>query len=169
MAISSNNITYDKIMTPLRDKLRTEFKGALPIYFDTKHQDIGTKSLRIYPTSQELQEKRTSSFMNLYNIEMDYVINTKLDNEKALDVMYKDVSRIETVLFNNSNGGSIPYFYAAMPTIEHNIDVEIQDSYVSRISVPVLYEEVHEKFVRFVTSNDKFFVLSNGSFYIVRS
>jgi hypothetical protein len=107
--------------------------------------------------------------MNLYNIEMDYVINTKLDNEKALDVMYKDVSRIETVLFNNSNGGSIPYFYAAMPTIEHNIDVEIQDSYVSRISVPVLYEEVHEKFVRFVTSNDKFFVLSNGSFYIVRS
>jgi|TARA_R100001129_G_scaffold176973_1_gene151481 hypothetical protein len=169
MAISSNNITYEKIMTPLRDKLRTEFKGALPIYFDTKHQDIGTKSLRIYPTSQELQDKRTNSFMNLYNIEMDYVINTKLDNEKALDVMYKDVSRIETVLFNNSNGGSIPYFYAAMPTIEHNIDVEIQDSYVSRISVPVLYEEVHEKFVRFVTSNDKFFVLSNGSFYIVRS
>ena len=169
MAISSNNITYEKIMTPLRDKLRTEFKGALPIYFDTKHQDIGTKSLRIYPTSQELQDKRTNSFMNLYNIEMDYVINTKLDNEKALDVMYKDVSRIETVLFNNSNGGSIPYFYAAMPTIEHNIDVEIQDSYVSRISVPVLYEEVHEKFVRFVTSNDKFFVLSNGSFYIVKS
>jgi hypothetical protein len=169
MAVSSNNITYDKIMTPLRDKLRTEFKGALPIYFDTKHQDIGTKSLRIYPTSKELQDKRTNSFMNLYNIDMDYVINTKLDNEKALDVMYKDVSRIETVLFNNSNGGSIPYFYAAMPTIEHNIDVEIQDSYVSRISVPVLYEEVHEKFVRFVTSNDKFFVLSNGSFYIVRS
>ena len=169
MAISSNNITYDKIMTPLRDKLRTEFKGALPIYFDTKHQDIGTKSLRIYPTSQELQEKRTSSYMNLYNIEMDYVINTKLDNEKALDVMYKDVSRIETVLFNNSNGGSIPYFYAAMPTIEHNVNAGIKDSYVSRISVPVLYEEVHEKFVRFVTSNDKFFVLSNGSFYIVRS
>lgn len=169
MAISSNNITYDKIMTPLRDKLRTEFKGALPIYFDTKHQDIGTKSLRIYPTSQELQDKRTNSFMNLYNIEMDYVINTKLDNEKALDVMYKDVSRIETVLFNNSNGGSIPYFYAAMPTIEHNIDADIDNSYVSRISVPVLYEEVHEKFVRFVTSNDKFFVLSDGSFYIVRS
>ena len=169
MAISSNNITYDKIMTPLRDKLRTEFKGALPIYFDTKHQDIGTKSLRIYPTSQELQDKRTNSFMNLYNIEMDYVINTKLDNEKALDVMYKDVSRIETVLFNNSNGGSIPYFYAAMPTIEHNIDASIDNSYVSRISVPVLYEEVHEKFVRFVTSNDKFFVLSDGSFYIVRS
>ena len=128
MAVSSNNITYDKIMTPLRDKLRTEFKGALPIYFDTKHQDIGTKSLRIYPTSQELQEKRTNTFMNLYNIEMDYVINTKLDNEKALDVMYKDISRIETVLFNNSNGGNIPYFYAAMPTIEHNIDAGIQDS-----------------------------------------
>jgi len=33
----------------------------------------------------------------------------------------------------------------------------------------VLYEEVHEKFVRFITSNDKFFVTSTGSFYIVRN
>jgi len=33
----------------------------------------------------------------------------------------------------------------------------------------VLYEEVHEQFVRFITSNDKFFVTSDGLFYIVRS
>ena len=132
-------------------------------------KDIGTKSLRIYPTAQSLQEKRTKSYMNLYDIEMDYIIKTNRNDEKALDEMYKDVSRIETVLFNNSNGGDIPYFYAGMPTIDHNIDTDIENVYISRISVPVLYEEVHEKFVRFVTSNDKFFVLSNGSFYIVRS
>ena len=169
MAITFENITYDKIMTPLRDKLRTEFAGALPIYFDNQPQNIGTKSLRIYPTSQELQEKRTKSYLNLYNIEMDYVLRTYRDDEKALDQMYKDVSRIETVLFNNSNGGDIPYFYAGMPTIEHNVDAGIDNVYVSRISVQVLYEEVHEKFVRFITSNDKFFVSSDGSFYIVRS
>ena len=169
MAITFENITYDKIMTPLRDKLRTEFAGALPIYFDNQPQNIGTKSLRIYPTSQELQEKRTKSYLNLYNIEMDYVLRTYRDDEKALDQMYKAVSRIETVLFNNSNGGDIPYFYAGMPTIEHNVDAGIDNVYVSRISVPVLYEEVHEKFVRFITSNDKFFVTSDGSFYIVRS
>ena len=169
MAISYNNITYEKIMNPLRDKLRTEFKGALPIYFDNQPQDIGTKSLRIYPTSQELQEKRTKSYLNLYNIEMDYVVKTYGDGEKALDEMYKDVSRIETVLFNNSNGGDIPYFYAGMPEVEHNIDTEINNVYISRITVPVLYEEVHEKFVRFVTSSDKFFVTSDGLFYIVRS
>ena len=169
MAITFENITYDKIMTPLRDKLRTEFAGALPIYFDNQPQNIGTKSLRIYPTSQELQEKRTKSYLNLYNIEMDYVLRTYRDDEKALDQMYKDVSRIETVLFNNSNGGDIPYFYAGMPTIEHNVDAGIDNVYVSRISVPVLYEEVHEKFVRFITLNDKFFVTSDGSFYIVRS
>ena len=156
-------------MTPLRQKLRTEFKGALPIYFDSIAQNIGTKSLRIYPTSQSLQEKRTSTYMNLYEIEMDYIIKTNRNNEKALDEMYKDVSRIETVLFNNSHGGNIPYFYAGMPSIDHNIDTDIENVYASRISVPVLYEEVHEKFIRFVTSNDKFFVLSNGSFYIVRS
>ena len=169
MALSITNITYDKIMTPLRQKLRTEFKGSLPIYFDNMSKDVGTKSLRIYPTAQTLQEKRTNSYMNLYDIEMDYTIKTNINDEKALDEMYKDVSRIETVLFNNSNGGSIPYFYAGMPSIDHNIDTDIKNVYTSRISVPVLYEEVHEKFTRFVTSNDKFFVLSNGSFYIVRS
>ena len=169
MALSIENITYDKIMTPLRQKLRTEFKGALPIYFDSIAKDIGTKSLRIYPTSQSLQEKRTNTYMNLYEIEMDYIIKTNRNNEKALDEMYKDVSRIETVLFNNSHGGAIPYFYAGMPSIDHNIDTDIENVYASRISIPVLYEEVHEKFIRFVTSNDKFFVLSNGSFYIVRS
>jgi len=169
MAISYNNITYEKIMTPLRDKLRTEFKGALPIYFDNQHKDIGTKSLRIYPISQTLQEKRTQSYLNLYELEMDYVIKTNHNGERALDEMYKDVSRIETVLFNNSNGGDIPYFYAGMPTIDHNIDTEISNVYISRITVPVLYEEVHERYVRFITSNDNFFVLSDGSFYIVRS
>ena len=169
MALNYENITYEKIMTPLRDKLRTEFKGALPVYFDNKHKEIGTKSLRIYPTSQELQEKRTKSYLNLYNIEMDYVVKIYGDGEKALNEMYKDVSRIETVLFNNSNGGDIPYFYAAMPTIEHNVDAGIDNVYVSRITIPVLYEEVHERFVRFITSNDKFFVTSDGLFYIVRS
>ena len=77
MSLSVNNITYEKIMTPLRQKLRTEFKGSLPIYFDNQHRDIGTKYLRIYPTSQDLQEKRTGSYLNLYNLQMDYVIKTK--------------------------------------------------------------------------------------------
>ena len=103
MALTITNIPYDKIMTPLREKLRTEFKGSLPIYFDNMSKDIGTKSLRIYPTAQTLQEKRTNSYMNLYDIEMAYTIKTNLNNEKALDEMYKDVSRIETVLFNNFN------------------------------------------------------------------
>ena len=74
MALTYENITYEKIMIPLRDKLRTEFKGGLPIYFDNQHQDIGTKSLRIYPTSQELVEKRTKSYINVYNIQMDYIL-----------------------------------------------------------------------------------------------
>ena len=169
MAISFNNITYDKVMTPLRDKIRTEFKGALPVYFDNNYRDIGTKSLRIYPESQTLIDKKSRSYLNSYAMQMDYVIKTYENNEKALDEMYKDVSRIETVLFNNSHGGSTPYFFQSMPTIEHNIDTDLKNVYVSRITVPVLYEEVHQSFGRFITSNDNFFVLSNGSFYIVRS
>jgi len=169
MAIDHNNITYEKIMTPLRDKLRTEFKGALPIYFDSKDKEINSKSLRIYPASQTFLRKKKRSYLNSYDIEMHYVINTYKSNEKALDEMYKDVTRIETVLHKNSNGGAIPYFYAGMPTIEHNINTDIPNKMVSKITVPVIYEEVHDKFVRFITSNDKFFVTSSGSFYIVKN
>ena len=67
MAVTFTN-NFKNILDKLESIIEAEFKGALPIYFDTKHQDIGTKSLRIYPTSQELQDKRTNSFMNLYNI-----------------------------------------------------------------------------------------------------
>ena len=170
MGISYNNITYDKVLSPLRDKLRSEFKGAMPVYFDSQFKDVGTKSLRIFPNSQTLQDKRTSSYINLYDIEMTYYLRTNRDDEKALDQMYKDVTRIVTVLINNRTGEDIPYFYAGQPTIEHNVDeTDLSNVLVAKINVPVLYEEVHEKFVRFITSNDKFFVTSTGSFYIVRN
>lgn len=170
MSISYNNITYDKIMTPLRDKLRTEFKGSLPIYFDSQFKDVGTKSLRIFPNSQTLQDRRTMSYINLYDIEMTYYLRTNRDDEKALDQMYKDVTRIETILLENRNGGSIPYFYAGQPTVEHNVDeTDLSNILVAKINIPVLYEEVHQTFGRFITSNDKFFVLSDGSFYIVEN
>ena len=169
MAISHNNITYDKILTPLRDKLRTEFKGALPIYFDSQFKDVGTKSLRIFPTYQSLQEKRRGSFLNLYNIEMTYSMRTNRDDEKALDQMYRDITRIETVLLDNRVGGSSnPYFFAGQPDVEHNVDEgDFSNIITSRITLPVLYEEVYQSFGRFLTSNEKYFVTSNGSFYIV--
>tara|TARA_X000001382_G_scaffold47927_2_gene32425 strand:- start:3907 stop:4419 length:513 start_codon:yes stop_codon:yes gene_type:complete len=170
MAISYNNITYDKVLTPLRDKIRAEFKGALPTYFDSAFKDIGTKSLRIFPNSQTLQDKRTRSYINLYDIEMTYYLRTNRKDEKALDQMYKDVTRIVTVLINNRTGGDIPYFYAGQPTIEHDVDeTDLSNILVAKINVPVLYEEVHEKFIRFATSNNNFFVTSTGSFYIVRN
>ena len=169
MAISYNNITYDKILTPLRDKLRTEFKGALPIYFNSQFKDIGTKALRIFPNSQILQDRRTKSFVNLYEIEMTYYMRTNRDDQKALDQMYRDVTRIETILLENRTGGSSnPYFFAGQPDVEHNIDEgDFSNMIISKITLPVLYEEVNERFVRFVSSNEKFFVTSNGSFYIV--
>ena len=92
---------------------------------------------------------------------MDYIIK-QIETMKRLDEMYKDVSRIENVLFNNFT--VVLYLVMHMPSID-NIDTDIENVYASRISIPVLYEEVHEKFIRFVTSNDKFFVLSNGSLY----
>jgi len=78
MALSTNNIVYDKILIPLRDALRNEFEGSMPIYIDSKHKDIGTKYLRIFVDSQSLQYRRAKSFTNLYNVEMDYVLKTTI-------------------------------------------------------------------------------------------
>ena len=138
MGISYNNITYDKVLSPLRDKLRSEFKGAMPIYFDSQFKDVGTKSLRIFPNSQTLQDKRTRSYINLYDIEMTYYLRTNRDDEKALDQMYKDVTRIVTVLINNRTGEDIPYFYAGQPTIEHNVDeTDLSNVLVAKINIMI--------------------------------
>lgn len=109
MALDINNITYDKVMIPLRDKLRNEFEGAMPVYIDSKHKDIGSKYIRLFVESQSLLTRRAKSFTNLYNVEIDYVLKTNRENEKAIDEMYKDVSRIETLLFNNPHNNS--YFF----------------------------------------------------------
>jgi len=169
MAIANTNITYDKVLTPLRDVLRTEFKGALPIYFDSTFQDIGTKALRIFLNSQSLQDRRHGSFLNLYDIEMTYYLRTNRDDEKALDQLYRDVTRIETVLLDNRIGGSSnPYFYSGQPDVEHNVDeTDLSNVLIAKINIPVLYEETHDTYKSFLTSNDKYFVTSNGSFYIV--
>ena len=166
MALSTNNIIYDKILIPLRDALRNEFEGSMPIYIDSKHKDIGTKYLRIFVDSQSLQYRRAKSFTNLYNVEMDYVLKTTKEDTSALDKMYRDVSRIETLLFQNPHNG---YFFNQMPSIEQNADVGIDNALVAKITVPVLYQEDYERFGKFVTSDNKFFVTSAGSFYIVRS
>ena len=67
MALQTNNITYDKIMIPLRDKLRNEFEGSLPVYIDSKHKNIGSKYLRIFIDSQALCSRRANAFTNLYD------------------------------------------------------------------------------------------------------
>ena len=169
MALSVTNIIYDKVLTPLRDVLRTEFKGALPIYFDSTFKDIGTKALRIFPNSQSLQDRRHGSFLNLYDIEMTYYLRTNGDDEKALDQLYRDLTRIETVLLDNRVGGSdSPYFYAGQPDVEHDVDeTDLSNVLISKINIPVLYEEIHDTYKLFSTSNNKYFVSSDGSFYIV--
>lgn len=167
MALDINNITYDKVMIPLRDKLRNEFEGAMPVYIDSKHKDIGSKYIRLFVESQSLLTRRAKSFTNLYNVEIDYVLKTNRENEKAIDEMYKDVSRIETLLFNNPHNNS--YFFDKKPQIELNFDIGIDNCLAARITIPVLHQELFDRYVKYITSNNKNFVTSGGSFYIVRS
>tara|TARA_R100000388_G_scaffold79021_1_gene57665 strand:+ start:3326 stop:3829 length:504 start_codon:yes stop_codon:yes gene_type:complete len=167
MALQTNNITYDKIMIPLRDKLRNEFEGSLPVYIDSKHKNIGSKYLRIFIDSQSLFTRRAKAFTNLYDIEIDYVLKTNRINEKALDEMYKDVSRIETLLINNTHNNS--YFFNTKPNIQMNFDIGLDNCLVARITIPVLHQELIDRYVKYITSDNKNFVTSGGSFYIVRS
>ena len=90
--------------------------SSIFIFMGSKNRNLGditVSSISIHPG------KYGGGYIKTYN-----------DNERALDEMYKDVSRIETVLFNNSHGGSTPYFFESMPTIEHNIDTDLDNVYM---------------------------------------
>ena len=65
MAISYNNITYDKILTPLRDKIRAEFKGALPTYFDSKIKSARGQFSKVKSQSKVIKAQIQENLKNL--------------------------------------------------------------------------------------------------------
>tara|TARA_R100000808_G_scaffold23755_1_gene53171 strand:+ start:1224 stop:1661 length:438 start_codon:yes stop_codon:yes gene_type:complete len=101
MAVTFTN-NYKNILDKVRDILRTEFKGAMPVYVGHETKDTGTQYLRLDPIGSDLIEYNVTSELREFTIEMYYYFSEPNVNKNALDQVLRVVSRIEALIHDNT-------------------------------------------------------------------
>ena len=99
MPISFTN-NWKNILDKLRNILRNEFKGALPIYIGEEGSE-GTQYVRIDPVSSELTEFMLNAETREYSIDVIYYFAEHNIKKTALDHVLRYVSRIEALIHDN--------------------------------------------------------------------
>jgi len=99
MAVSFTN-NWKNILDKLESVLRTEFKGALPIYTGNK-APAGSTYLQLNPASSELLEYAVTSELREFTIQILYYFLEANVRDTALDHILRTVSRIEALIHDN--------------------------------------------------------------------
>ena len=99
MAVSFNN-NWKNILDKLENTLRTEFKGALPVYRGNK-APAGTTYLQLNPVWSELLEYNVTSETREFTIQILYYFLEANVRDSALDHILRTVSRIEALIHDN--------------------------------------------------------------------
>ena len=100
MAVNFTN-NWKNILDKLESILEIEFKGALPIY---KGKDIPkgvNQALQLIPTGSVLLGYNVTSETREFSIAVKYIFAEANVNEKALDHILRQVSRIEALIHDN--------------------------------------------------------------------
>ena len=100
MAVNFTN-NWKNILDKLESVLETEFKGALPVY---KGRDIPkgvNQGLQLIPTGSVLTEYNATSETREFSITVRYVFAEANVNERALDHILRQISRIEALMHDN--------------------------------------------------------------------
>tara|TARA_A100001515_G_C4584952_1_gene214184 strand:+ start:460 stop:897 length:438 start_codon:yes stop_codon:yes gene_type:complete len=100
MAITPEN-TFKNILDKLRNVLRTEFKGSLPVYIGHEQKEQGNQYLRLDPVGSTLNEYNVNGEMREYQINMFYYFADPNVNKSSLDHVLRFVSRIEALIHDN--------------------------------------------------------------------
>ena len=95
----TNNFT--NILDKLRNILRTEFKGAVPVYIGHESVQAGTQFIRLDPLSSELVEYTVNGELREYTINMYYYFLDKNIKKSSLDHVLRYVSRTEALIHDN--------------------------------------------------------------------
>ena len=96
----SNN--FKNILDKLRNVLRTEFKGTLPVYIGHEQKEQGNQYLRLAPVGSTLSEYNVNGEMREYQINMFYYFADPNVNKSSLDHVLRFVSRIEALIHDNT-------------------------------------------------------------------
>ena len=93
---------FKSILDKLRNILRSEFKGSLPVYIGHETKDTGPQYLRLNPVGSDLLEYNITSELREFTIEMYYYFPEPNVNKNALDQVLRVVSRIEALIHDNT-------------------------------------------------------------------
>ena len=100
MAVTFTN-NWKNILDKLESTLRTEFKGALPVYRGNRTTNA-TQFLRLVPVGSELSEYNATSETREFTIQILYYFFEKNIKDTALDHVLRTVSRIEALIHDNT-------------------------------------------------------------------
>ena len=92
---------WKNILDKLESILEAEFKGALPVY---KGKDIPkgvNQALQLVPTGSVLTDYNATSETREFSVTVRYVFADANVNERALDHILRQVSRIEALIHDN--------------------------------------------------------------------
>ena len=99
MAVSFTN-NWKNILDKLENTLRTEFKGALPVYRGNKAPS-GSTYIQLNPVGSELLEYNVTSETREFTIQILYYFLEANVKDSALDHILRTVSRIEALIHDN--------------------------------------------------------------------
>ena len=101
MAVSFTN-NFKNILDKLKSVLRTEFKGALPVFIGHNTKEIGNQYIRLDPSGSTLLEYNVTSETREFTINMYFYYSEPNINEKSLDQVLRITSRIEALIHDNT-------------------------------------------------------------------
>ena len=100
MAVNFTN-NFKNILDKLRNVLRTEFKGTLPVYIGHEQKEQGNQYLRLDPVGTTLNEYNVNGEIREFQINMFYYFADPNVNKSSLDHVLRFVSRIEALIHDN--------------------------------------------------------------------
>ena len=92
---------FTNIIDKLRNILRTEFKGALPVYIGHESAQASTQFLRLDPIGSELLTYMATGEQREYTINIYYYFLDKNIKKSSLDHVLRYISRIEALIHDN--------------------------------------------------------------------
>jgi len=93
---------FTNILNKLRNVLRTEFKGALPVYIGHEQKEQGSQYLRLDPVGSTLSEYNVNGEIREFQVNMFYYFSDPNVNKTSLDHVLRFVSRIEALIHDNT-------------------------------------------------------------------
>ena len=102
MPITFTNIWETKILDTIRTFLNNEFAGSIPIYTGN-FKDMGSQSIRLNPIGSDLLEFNSTAETREYILDVSYTFKEKMLKKDTWEHIFRQVSHIEALFFNNQN------------------------------------------------------------------